>query len=56
MIEFPDPSQASDEGLLAMGGNLDSETLLAAYSRGIFPWFSEGALVVSRPTHGTVAR
>jgi leucyl/phenylalanyl-tRNA--protein transferase len=42
MIEFPDPSQASDEGLLAMGGDLDPETLLAAYSRGIFPWFSEG--------------
>ncbi len=42
MVEFPDPSQANEEGLLAMGGNLDSGTLLAAYSRGIFPWFSEG--------------
>jgi leucyl/phenylalanyl-tRNA--protein transferase len=41
-IQFPDPSQANEEGLLAMGGNLDSETLLAAYSQGIFPWFSEG--------------
>ncbi|MCF7822398.1 MAG: leucyl/phenylalanyl-tRNA--protein transferase [Mariprofundaceae bacterium] len=42
MIEFPDPSLANEEGLLAAGGNLEPETLLAAYSRGIFPWFSEG--------------
>jgi leucyl/phenylalanyl-tRNA--protein transferase len=42
MIEFPDPSQANEDGLLAVGGNLDSESLLAAYSQGIFPWFSEG--------------
>jgi len=42
MIEFPDPSQANEDGLLAVGGNLESETLLAAYSNGIFPWFSQG--------------
>jgi len=42
MIQFPDPELANDEGLLAMGGNLEPETLLAAYSKGIFPWFSEG--------------
>jgi len=42
MIEFPDPSLANKDGLLAAGGNLEPETLLAAYSRGIFPWFSEG--------------
>ena len=29
-------------GLLAAGGALDVPTLLAAYSCGIFPWFSEG--------------
>jgi leucyl/phenylalanyl-tRNA---protein transferase len=29
-------------GLLAAGGVLDVPTLLAAYSQGIFPWFSEG--------------
>lgn len=40
-IEFPDPSQADEDGLLAYGGNLEAETLLAAYSKGIFPWFSE---------------
>lgn len=29
-------------GLLAAGGCLDTPTLLDAYSRGIFPWFSDG--------------
>lgn len=41
---FPDIDTALDEpaGLLAFGGDLGSERLLAAYSRGIFPWYSEG--------------
>jgi leucyl/phenylalanyl-tRNA--protein transferase len=29
-------------GLLALGGDLSPERLLAAYRRGIFPWYSEG--------------
>ena len=29
-------------GLLAAGGALDVATLLKAYSRGIFPWYSQG--------------
>ena len=29
-------------GLLAAGGALDVQTLVRAYSQGIFPWFSEG--------------
>ncbi|MCV0437364.1 MAG: leucyl/phenylalanyl-tRNA--protein transferase [Hydrogenophaga sp.] len=29
-------------GLLAAGGVLDQPTLVAAYSRGIFPWYSAG--------------
>ncbi len=39
---FPDPSLAEDNGLLAVGGDLSTERLLAAYSQGIFPWYSEG--------------
>ncbi len=42
MIVFPDPVQANDDGLLAIGGNLQVETLLSAYRRGIFPWYGEG--------------
>ncbi len=39
---FPDPNLARDDGLLAVGGDLDPERLLLAYVRGIFPWYSEG--------------
>ena len=38
---FPDIEQASPEGLLAVGGDLEPATLLEAYSKGIFPWFSQ---------------
>jgi len=41
MVEFPDPSLANEEGLLAAGGDLSPQTLLAAYARGIFPWYAE---------------
>lgn len=39
---FPDPSTASEEGLLAVGGDLSSQRLLLAYHSGIFPWFETG--------------
>lgn len=41
---FPDVERALDDpnGLLAVGGDLSEERLLAAYRRGIFPWYSEG--------------
>lgn len=41
--DFPDVSTALDEpdGLLAFGGDLASARLLAAYSLGIFPWYSQ---------------
>ena len=40
---FPAVSHALKEpaGLLCAGGNLEAATLIAAYSRGIFPWFSD---------------
>jgi leucyl/phenylalanyl-tRNA--protein transferase len=38
---FP-PVEESVGGLLAWGGDLSSRRLLAAYRRGIFPWYSEG--------------
>ena len=39
--DFPDVSQATFEGLLAIGGNLSTKRLLSAYKKGIFPWFSD---------------
>ncbi|TNF44340.1 MAG: leucyl/phenylalanyl-tRNA--protein transferase [Epsilonproteobacteria bacterium] len=40
--DFPDPRFATDEGLLAYGGDLSSDRLLSGYKKGIFPWYSEG--------------
>lgn len=40
-IAFPPPHLA-DDGLLAVGGDLRPERLMAAYRNGIFPWYSEG--------------
>lgn len=41
---FPDPAHALDDpnGLLAFGDDLSPQRLLAAYRRGIFPWYSQG--------------
>ena len=41
-LDFPPVETASPEGLLAVGGDLRPERLLAAYRRGIFPWYSDG--------------
>ena len=38
-------------GLLAAGGALDVPTLLAAYSQGIFPWYSAGQPILWWSTH-----
>lgn len=45
---FPDVAQALTEpdGLLAAGGDLSVARLLAAYTRGIFPWFEDGQPVL----------
>ena len=40
--EFPPVDSADEDGLLAFGSNLDVNTLLKAYHRGIFPWFNDG--------------
>jgi leucyl/phenylalanyl-tRNA--protein transferase len=38
---FPEPGEAEPDGLLAVGGDLSPERLLAAYAAGIFPWYSD---------------
>jgi len=37
---FPSPDLASEDGLLAVGGDLSQKRLLLAYSMGVFPWYS----------------
>ena len=39
---FPPPEDAEPSGLLAIGGGLEPQRLILAYSQGIFPWYSEG--------------
>ena len=36
-VQFPDPSTASPEGIVAFGGPLDLDALVSAYQQGIFP-------------------
>ena len=40
-LRFPPAEHADADGLLAVGGDLSPERLLAAYRGGIFPWYSE---------------
>ena len=43
---FPPVRQATSDGLLAVGGDLTPERLLLGYSRGIFPWYSQGTPIL----------
>src|SRR5262245_11197516 len=38
IIQFPDPRTASPEGIVAIGGDLHPDSVLAAYRQGIFHW------------------
>ncbi len=68
---FPDPRAADAEGLVAVGGDLSTPRLLAAYRAGLFPWSVDpitwwspdprgiiplGALHVSRSLRRTLRR
>jgi len=44
--QFPDPGTADPDGLLAAGGDLSVESLMTAYSQGIFPWFDENSPIL----------
>jgi len=38
---FPSPEMATEEGLVAFGGDLNPYRILKAYQDGIFPWYSK---------------
>jgi leucyl/phenylalanyl-tRNA--protein transferase len=40
-LSFP-PVHLAEDGLLAVGGDLDTKRLLLAYRSGIFPWYCAG--------------
>ncbi len=41
-LAFPPVHLATEEGLLAVGGDLRPERLILAYRNGIFPWYNPG--------------
>jgi len=43
---FPPPHLAEPEGLLAIGGDLSADRLLAAYRGGVFPWYEAGGPIL----------
>ena len=45
-IAFPGYDCTSEEGVIALGGDLSTERLTHAYKNGIFPWFSDNDPIV----------
>ena len=45
-IEFPSYESTTNDGIIALGGDLSEERLIHAYNNGIFPWYSEGDPIV----------
>ncbi len=44
-LSFP-PVDGAEDGIVAIGGDLSSERILLAYSKGIFPWYSEDEPII----------
>lgn len=40
-LHFPHPNDASPDGIVAWGGDLNPSRLIRAYQNGIFPWYSK---------------
>lgn len=40
-LSFPDPRSATEEGIVAYGGDLTPSRLMLAYRNGIFPWYGK---------------
>ncbi|WP_152285795.1 leucyl/phenylalanyl-tRNA--protein transferase [Flavicella marina] len=43
---FPPLSETTEEGIIALGGDLSNERLIDAYKQGIFPWYCEGEPII----------
>jgi len=44
--DFPDPLKDDPGDLVAVGGDLSADRLIAAYSKGIFPWYGPGGPIL----------
>lgn len=45
-IAFPPVDTAGEEGVVAIGGDLETERLLLAYRNGIFPWYNQDEPII----------
>ena len=45
-LEFPDPSSANEDGIVAWGGDLSPSRLIRAYQSGIFPWYAKDEAIL----------
>ena len=45
-LRFPSPHLATEEGIVAVGGDLRPERVLLAYQKGIFPWFEKDDFLI----------
>lgn len=54
ILEFPPLEDADENGILAVGGDLEVESLLLAYKSGIFPWPIQNLIVWFSPPKRTV--
>lgn len=45
-IDFPSLENVTEEGILALGGDLSPSRLKLAYKNGVFPWYSEGEPII----------
>ena len=59
------PLVYDDSGLVAIGGNLSPESLINAYSKGVFPWYNDDEIIqwwspeprcVLYPTHIKISK
>lgn len=50
ILDFPDPREADEYGLLGLSSSINPGSLLKAYSKGIFPWpFEESCIPWTAP-------
>ncbi|RCS28420.1 hypothetical protein DUT90_01115 [Polaribacter sp. WD7] len=45
-IAFPPYEYTTDDGIIALGGDLSVARLIHAYENGIFPWYSNDEPIV----------
>jgi len=45
-LNFPHPSSANEDGIVAWGGDLTPSRLVRAYQNGIFPWYAKDEAIL----------